>query len=138
MKIRTGLVVLLVPLALTVACGDDAGETADDPGPGSSSAPVSPSESGTGTASASATPTGPVLPACADVWVDGATLPGRYAGCEADGVRVKAARRFCEFGRPLITYADSFYAVTTGVIHGTDGPLKQDPGFRRAMSSCMA
>lgn len=128
MKIRTGLVVLLVPLALTVACGDDAGVTADDPGPGSSSAPVSPSESDTG----------PVLPDCADVWVDGATLPGRYAGCEVDGVRVKATRRFCEFGRPLITYDDRFYAVTTGLIHGTDGPLKQDQGFQRAMSSCMA
>lgn len=137
MRTRDLFVVLTIALVFVAGCGGGTGSTASDPTSSPSSAsspPVSPSSALT----TPPTPTGPVLPNCADVWVDGATLPGRYAGCEADGVRVKTTRRFCEFGRPLITYADSFYAVTNGVIHGTNGPLKQDPGFQRAMSSCMA
>ncbi len=51
---------------------------------------------------------------------------------------MKSQSRSCSFGRPLVTYADRFYAVPTGVIHETDGPLKQDRGYRSALASCTA
>ncbi len=42
------------------------------------------------------------------MWVDGAKLPGGYQDCYDGDVRVKADGRYCEFGKPLITYDDSF------------------------------
>jgi hypothetical protein len=70
------------------------------------------------------------------VWRDGVTLPHTYAGCVAGGDEVAVQDRPCEFGKRLVTYADHFYAVRSGTIHRTRGPLEKDRGYRAAMASC--
>ena len=135
MRTRGFLAALVVPLLLVSACGGQASDSASDPSP-TRSTPTSDAPSSAG-ASASATPR-PEGPACAAVWRDGATLPQDYAGCVAGDEAVKPSDRYCEFGRKLVIYGDRFYAVRTGTIHRTHGPLDKDPGYRSAMASCMA
>ncbi len=76
--IRTLAATLLV-LTLT-ACGGDDEPTKD--------ASASPTESAS-TAE---------LPACADIWVDGKTLPADYTGCTRDGETVEADAKPCGSG----------------------------------------
>lgn len=77
------------------------------------------------------------LPACDEVWVDGATLPARYAGCvDADGVEVAAESRECSIGKPLVTYGDAFYAVPGRVVNEVAGSLDEDPAYQSALASC--
>lgn len=139
MRTRLVIAALAIPVALLSACGDD-GADATDPGSSSSD---SPSESATPTPTDEPTEeptTDPSAdwPACDSVWSDGARLPGGYQGCLDGEIAVKADGRECSFGRPLITYAKRFYAVPTGVIHETPGPLAKDAGYRSAMASCTA
>ena len=49
-----------------------------------------------------------------------------------------ADSRPCSFGRPLVTYAERFWAVPSGVIHEASGPLKKDPAYRSDLKSCTA
>jgi hypothetical protein len=133
MRTRGFLAALVVPLLLLSACGEKASDSAADPSPASST-PASEAP-GSGGASASPTPEGP---ACTAVWKNGATLPRDYSGCVAGSTAVTPSDRYCEFGRKLVIYDDHFYAVRTGTIHRTHGPLDQDPGYRSAMASCMA
>lgn len=139
MRTRLGIAALAIPMALLSACGDD-GADATDPG-SSSSASDSPSESAAPSESPTEEPpTDPSAdwPECDSVWSDGARLPRGYAGCRDGEKAVKADGRECSFGRPLITYAKRFYAVPTGVIHETPGPLEKDAGYRSAIASCTA
>jgi hypothetical protein len=144
MRTRLVIAALAIPMALLSACGDDDGD-ASDPGP-SSDSPSDASESATDT------PTAPTddptveptkdpsadWPKCASVWRDGSRLPRAYKGCREGDVGVKGDSRYCSFGRPLVIYADRFYAVPTGVIHETPGPLKKDSGYQSALASCTA
>lgn len=124
---------LLAPLVLTGAllagCGGDEGSTATDP-----SAPTGSGAS----ASGSSTPSAPAAdgPDCAEVWVAGEQLPGGYQECWSDGQRVKADGRYCEFGKPLITYDDRFWAVPGGRIGEAEGGLLQDAAYKDALRKC--
>ncbi|WP_203336834.1 hypothetical protein [Nocardioides limicola] len=79
---------------------------------------------------------GEAAPDCAALWVDGGTLPEEYDGCVADGVLVEADGFPCEFGIPLFTYADRYYAVAGGRINETDGPLANSEQYLNAFDSC--
>lgn len=156
MRTRRLLAALALPLALATglsACGSDEGEGAeqssavettetagetDSESPSESELPQetpTPIESQTPTAS----PTeevGADWPACGEVWVDDARMPGGYAGCREGETAVPAEKRGCAFGRPLITYDDRFWGVPTGVIHEADGPLERDRAYRSDLASC--
>jgi hypothetical protein len=145
MRTRLVIAALAIPVALLSACGGDAGD-ADDPG-ASTGSNDTPSQSPIDAPSETPLPTDEPTatkdpsadwPACATVWRDGSRLPRGYQGCREGGTGVKADSRGCSFGRPLVTYADRFYAVPTGVIHETSGPLAKDRGYRSAMASCTA
>lgn len=144
MRTRLLLATLAIPVALLSACGSDEGGEGTDPEP-TTSASDSPSESASDTPTDAPTDeptetTDPTAdwPACDSVWSDGAQLPRGYQGCKDGETAVKADSRSCSFGRPLVTYADRFYGVPTGVIHETPGPLEKDRGYRSALSSCTA
>jgi hypothetical protein len=137
------MLVMLVAAALS-ACGDDDGQATDA---GSSSAatdtPTGPSDDAsddvTDSPSSSGAPSGDAtgLPACDEVWVDGARLPGRYRGCTTDGAVVKPEVHRCSSGQRLVTHADTFWAVAGAKIHETDG-LKSDAAFKEAKLACLA
>lgn len=112
-------------LVLMSSCGEDSSPTADDTASDSSgSASGSPSDSG--------------LPACSDVWVDGAKLPRGYHGCADGGDVVKANRFECSSGQWFVTYVDRYWAVIGGVISEGTSPLTSDPDYKRAIRSCSA
>ena len=122
-------------VALTVGgCGDES-STADDPSQTGSPSPTETSAAPSETP-ATATPTPRDFPDCATVWVDGRKLPGGYRGCETPEGVVKAKERYCEFGKPLVTYANKFWAVPGGPVHEVATTLAQDPGWRRALRQC--
>jgi hypothetical protein len=145
MRTRLVIAALAIPMALLSACGSDDGGDATDPG-ASTSASETPSESASDTPTEAPPTTEPTetadptadWPACDGVWSDGAQLPHGYKGCKEGDTAVKAESRGCSFGRPLVTYADRFYGVPSGLIHETMGSLKKDPGYRSALASCTA
>ena len=143
MRTRLVIAALALPVALLSACGDDNGGDATDSAPSSDAPSESESESGTPTEDPSESATEAEDPAadwlmCADVWEDGARLARGYQGCVDGETAVAADSTGCSFGRPLVTYADQFYAVPSGIIHQTAGPLEDDRGYRSAMASCRA
>jgi hypothetical protein len=111
-------------LLLAAGCGDDDGDSAED---SSGDPPASQSPS--------ATDGGTGLPACADVWVAGATLPRGYRGCEEDGVEVKADKHACSYGSAIVEYDDRFYAVTGKQINEAPSLAESDQ-FQQALSAC--
>jgi hypothetical protein len=121
-------VIALVGAVALAGCGSESG--GGSASESTTSAAPSPTES-----EASPVPDGP---ACGEVWQDGRTLPGGYKGCREGDAYVRAERRYCEFGKPLITYADHFYAVRAGRIHETSSSLERDRGYKSALASCMA
>lgn len=139
---------LVVPLlvgGLLTACGEQENSQATDPtvsasvseSPSESSEPSEspePSESTEPSESASAD----AWPQCSEIWRDGEKLPKPYAGCREGDVEVPAQGRGCSFGKQLVTYDNRYYAVPRGRIHEVSTTLKQDPGYRSAMKSCMA
>jgi hypothetical protein len=147
MRTRLVIAALAVPVALLSACGsDDGGATEPEASTSASDTPSeSPSESATDTPTEAPTETptetaDPTAdwPACDSVWADGARLPHGYKGCKKGDTAVKADSRGCSFGRPLVTYADRFYGVPSGIIHETMFSLKKDAGYRSALASCTA
>jgi hypothetical protein len=141
---RAWAAAMVLPGALLLGgCGDD---TASDPssadGSDSPSASTETSEPAEPTPSESPiepTETAEVLPdwpACADVWVEGAKLPGDYQGCVESETAVKAKNRYCEFGKKLVTYADQFWAVRGGTVNDAHGPLKDSKDYRDDLASC--
>jgi hypothetical protein len=151
MRIRLVIAALAIPAALLSACGGDDGGDAGNPE--ASSASDTPSESAIDTPSEPPTdeptdqpsdqPTDTEDPSadwppCTSVWRDGSRLPRGYEGCREGDTGVPADARGCSFGRPLVIYANRFYAVPSGVIHETSGRLAKDRGYRSAMASCTA
>lgn len=129
-----GALALVVAVTLLAGCsGDDPDSTATDPAGETSSATASPMESAT---SEPAESEKPKEPQCADVWVDGAKLPGGYQDCYDGDQRVKADGRYCEFGKPLITYESSFWAVPGGIIHEVEGKLLDDAKYVDSLHKC--
>jgi hypothetical protein len=125
--IRSALAVAI--LLLAAGCGDDDGDTADDPaGDGPTSQAPSSTEGSTDQP-------GTDLPACADVWVAGATLPRSYRGCEQDGVVVKADKHQCSYGAAIVEFDDRFYAVTGKLINEVPSLADSDQ-FHGALTAC--
>ncbi len=125
MRTRGLLAALALPLALATACGDDSGTTAED------STPTTSSSSPTASASAKEPD-----PQCTDVWRAGETLPRSYDGCYENDKRVKPNGRYCEFGKPLLTYDERFYAVRGGRIAEASKPFAQDAGYQDVLAKC--
>lgn len=138
------MIVAVLALGLS-ACGDDDGSsTAADPASESTSespsqtptptdAPTSPEESQSSTKEPGAN-----WPACAEVWQAGATFPRTYQGCRQGDNPVPADAETCSFGTPLVTFDDRFYAVAGGPVNATQGPLRGDPDYQSARTSCTA
>jgi len=133
---------VLLSLVLLGGCGDDDGgsaatdpETSDTPSL-ETSAPAEPSPSESSITATETAEALPDWPACADVWVVDAKLPGDYQGCLADGTAVKAKNQYCEFGKKLVTYADQFWAVRGGKVNDAGGPLKDSQDYRDDLASC--
>ena len=124
---------LVAGLALS-ACGEDSPETAEEPT--SSATPSTPTE--TPTEEPTETPTEepePTGPACADVWVAGATLPQKYAGCQ-DAEKDKwmqAMVYMCSSGQRLVTFGRTFYAAKGGGHHGVRDAVGPQPRVQEGL-----
>lgn len=119
---RSALVAAM--LLLAAGCGDDEGDAAEDTsGETSASQSSSPTDGGTG------------LPACAEVWVAGETLPRDYQGCEQDGAAVKPQKHSCSYGSAIVEFDDTFYAVTGKQINEVPSLADSDQ-FHQALSAC--
>jgi hypothetical protein len=123
---------------LSGGCGDDStGTQGIDPSPSAVASSDAASGSATPTSTPSSTaPSTPDWPECDEVWVDGQKLPGVYRGCLRDGQPVKAQKQFCEFGKPLVTFANKFWAVPDGPVHEVATTLAKDPGWHKALRQC--
>ncbi|MCY7395482.1 MAG: hypothetical protein LH468_04875 [Nocardioides sp.] len=136
---------LLVVVPGLAACGNDDSGSEDGGGAATAQDPVgetsaAPSESAS-PSTAPSEPSAPVevpvtLPACGEVWVVGATVARGYEGCLEGASTVPADGRYCEFGKPLFTYQEGFYAVAGGPVIATERPLLRDPGYRDALKKC--
>lgn len=132
---------VLLSLVLLSGCGDDDGGTASDPNgsvtpSAETSAPAEPTPSESEMTPTETTEPLPDWPACAEVWVADATLPGGYQGCLTDGTPVRAKNQYCEFGKKLVTYADRFWAVRGGKVNDAVGPLKDSADYAADLESC--
>lgn len=133
MRTRLLLATLVLPAALATACGEDSGDTARDASASATTeSPGSPEPSGSAGPAAAVT----TEPQCADVWSAGATLPGGYRECYEGDRRVRAEERYCEFGKPLVTYDSRFYSVRGGRIAEADRPFVRDPGYQDVLRKC--
>jgi hypothetical protein len=125
---------LVAGLGLT-ACGEESPDAADDP----SVSTATPSESSSETPTETPTEE-PAGPACADVWVAGATLPEKYAGCQ-DAEKdkwVQAMVYHCSSGQRLVTYGTTFYAAKGEVVNESKVPLRRNREFQKVLASCGA
>jgi len=136
---------VLLSLVLLGGCGDDDGGSATDPGGSSgasdtpsaeTSAPAEPTPSESEMTPTETTEPLPDWPACGDVWVADAKLPGDYRGCLEEGTPVKAKNRYCEFGKKLVTYGDRFWAVRGGTVNDAGGSLADSQDYKDDLSSC--
>jgi hypothetical protein len=82
----------------------------------------------------------PMGPACADVWVAGATLPAKYDGCQdaEKGKWVQAMVYHCSSGQRLVTYRTTFYAAKGEVVNESKVPLRRNRDFQKVLASCGA
>lgn len=124
---RSALATAVVLLA--AGCGDDDGNAAEDPAAGTSASQEPSATDGTSAA--------PELPACADVWVAGATLPRSYRGCEQNGEAIKPDKHPCSYGSAIVEFADRFYAVTGKQINEVPS-LTESEQYRQALTACQA
>jgi hypothetical protein len=116
-------------LLLAAACGDDDGGSAEDPADDTSTSQQPSATDGT------SEPPATDLPACADVWVVGATLPRGYHGCEQDGEAIKADKHPCSYGSAIIEFADRFYAVSGKQINEVPSLTESDQ-YQQALTAC--
>lgn len=128
MRTRLAIAALAFPVLILTACGEEADDSATDPEPTSETTAASgspaPSES-----------QAPTAPACADVWVDGGTLPQGYQSCAEGDVTVPADALGCSSGQEIVRYADRFFAVPGGMIRETSG-LRRDQDYLDAITTC--
>lgn len=123
---------VVVGLGLT-ACGEEGPDSAEEPS--SSETTSTPSEEPTETPSEE-----PKGPACAEVWVAGATLPQKYTGCQdaEKDTYVQAMVYMCSSGQRLVTFGRTFYAAKGEVITESETPLARNPEFKKVLASCGA
>lgn len=111
-----------------VGCGDEGTDPdvlVQDPASTTSSAAVTSEAPGSG------------LPACSEIWVAGQDLPKKYAGCDEDGTAVSADEQMCSYGLPIVTYADTYYAVPGAVVNEVPA-LSSSQQYQRALKNCQA
>ncbi len=129
----------LALVAALVACGTETDELEGVDVGSDSASPSETEPAGTGSSTGGSTSEpASSLPACAAVWQEGSRLPVNYRGCSQDGVDVKADKRDCSFGRPLVIFDDGFYALAGARVNVTQGPVADDPDYRSALASCTA
>ena len=74
------------------------------------------------------------LPACAELWTDGGTLPEDYRGCTDENDEVTAPVTLtCADGDVLVTYDDRFFAAPGGEI--TEVAV-DSAAYERAFKAC--
>lgn len=118
------------------ACGNaDAPDASTKPA--ATTASSSPTESASVTPKATAATSRPArpLPKCADVWVAGQRLPGRYRGCAPQGPLRDADRTYCESGQLLVTFHNRMFAITSGKIFSSDD-ARHDHDYRFMQRYC--
>ena len=115
--------VILVPVLLLVlaACGSETEEPTTGDAPSTATSSSGPASD---------------LPACDEVWVDGQKLPGGYEGCFDGSTEVAPDRRECSFGKPLVTYADEYYAVPGKVVNHVPEGLDSSDAYQSALAAC--
>jgi len=116
--------VLAASVALLGACGEKSSEK-------------SPVADGTASAGASSDAAGD-LPACTEVWQEGADLPKDYKGCAVDGEAVEVERLPCSSGQRVYLYDDHFWAVRGHVISFAEDGLSEDTKYQEMLFSCRA
>lgn len=111
-----------------VGCGEEGSDpaTAEDPGATTTSSSAGASE-----------PASSGLPSCAEIWVAGQDLPRKYAGCDEDGTEVSAQQNMCSYGLPIVTYADTYYAVPGAIVNEVPD-LESSQQYQRALKNCQA
>ena len=119
-------------VALMAGCGDDAEvPVSDDDRTSSESGDGSVSQADDDPGSA-----GGYLP-CADVWVDGKTLPDDYGGCADEGSIAGSSWQDCADGSKLFTHDSSFFTEVDGTIVATKpDELLDDPAFEKRSADC--
>lgn len=125
---------LVAGLGLT-ACGEQGPDTAEEPSANESTSTPSESATDEPTEEPSTEPAGP---ACADVWVAGATLPEKYAGCQdaEKGKWVEAMVYHCSSGQRLVTFRTTFYAAKGEVVNESEVPLRRNREFQKVLTTC--
>lgn len=115
---RTRLAICAALALMASGCSSDDGETSAE-----SDTATAPESSGT--------------PACAEVWVDGETLPEDYEGCENEDGSIEAAATIeCDSGiGTFATYQDEFFALLGGEI--TEAPSSSEE-YAAAYEECFA
>ena len=74
------------------------------------------------------------LPACAELWTDGGTLPEDYRGCTDEGGEVTAPVSLsCADGDVLVTYDDRFIGAPGGEIIEVSVDSAE---YERAFTAC--
>ena len=134
-RIKTAAV--LVALCASFALGACGTENGDDTASDTTS--ESPTETPTSSETeAPETSTEPgALPECADVWVDGQTLPADYTACTTDGETIKPEKRKCGYGATFLEQDGQFYAMKGQPI--TDaGDLETSDEYQQLLATCQA
>ncbi len=135
-RIRGAAVALafVAGLGLT-ACGEQGSGAAEEPSAGESTSTPTEDPTESPTEEATEEPTGP---ACADVWVAGATLPEKYSGCQ-DAEKdkwIEAMVYHCSSGQRLVTYRTTFYAAKGEVVNESQVPLRRNQEFQKVLATC--
>ena len=74
------------------------------------------------------------LPACAELWTDGGTLPGDYRGCtDEDGDVSAPVTLVCADGDVLVTHDNRFFAAPGGEI--AEATINS-PEYEQAFTAC--
>ncbi|KQV76742.1 hypothetical protein ASC61_18020 [Aeromicrobium sp. Root344] len=79
----------------------------------------------------------PTGPACASIWKEGTTLPADYTKCVDGGAYGSQDVTKCQDGTRLVTYSDTYFAVTGGRISKPKvAPMQDTPEFGKVYSAC--
>ena len=117
------MAVAAVLLALTAGCGDD------EPEQDTTDASAENSDASGGGDGG--------MPACADIWVDGETLPADYGGCSNDdGSIAGSSYEECKDGSKIFTHDSRFFTRADATIVDGGDNLLDHPEFEKLSAAC--